>query len=154
MNGAQSMTEMTAKERAERSAAAMWSDDRASGWFGMRLVEIDEGRAVLSLIVAAQHVNGHGICHGGVTFSLADSAFAFACNSRNQATVAQHNAITYIAPARLGDTLTATAREISLTGRSGITDVTVTNQNGQIIAEFRGASRAIKGQVFAEGGQE
>lgn len=148
------MTGMTAKERAERSAAAMWSDDRASDWFGMQLVEVDEGRAVLSLTVAAQHVNGHGICHGGVTFSLADSAFAFACNSRNQATVAQHNTITYIAPARLGDTLTATAHEVSLAGRSGITDVTVTNQSGQRIAEFRGASRAIKGQLFTEGGQE
>ena len=141
---------MTPKQRAEKAAAAMWSDDRASGWFGMELVEVDEGRATLALTVAEQHVNGHDICHGGVTFSLADSAFAFACNSRNQSTVAQHNTITYIAPARLGDRLTADAREVSLEGRSGIYDVTVRNQEGQTVAEFRGASRAIKGQLFEE----
>ncbi|MGJ8616546.1 MAG: hydroxyphenylacetyl-CoA thioesterase PaaI [Sulfitobacter sp.] len=141
---------MTPKQRAEKSAQAMWSDDRASGWFGMELIDVDEGTAILGLTVSEQHVNGHNICHGGVTFSLADSAFAFACNSRNQSTVAQHNSITYIAPARLGDRLTATAREVSLTGRSGITDVRVTNQDGQTIAEFRGASRAIKGQLFSE----
>lgn len=141
---------MTPKERAQKSANAMWSDDRASGWFGMELVDIDEGSAVLALTVQSHHVNGHNICHGGVTFSLADSAFAFACNSRNQASVAQHNTISYVAPARLGDRLTAMATEISLTGRSGITDVRVVNQDGQTIAEFRGASRAIKGQLFSE----
>ena len=85
-----------------------------------------------------------------ITFSLADSTFAFACNSRNQATVAQNNVITYIAPARVGDTLTATAHEVSLTGRSGIYDVRVTNQDGKTIAEMRGMSRAIKGQLFTE----
>jgi len=141
---------MTPKERAERAAAAMWAGDRASGWFGMRLVEVDEGRAVLEMTVAEPHVNGHGICHGGVTFALADSAFAFACNSRNRSTVAQHNAITYLRPARLGDTLTARAREIALGGRSGITDVTVTDQHGALIAEFRGHSRAIDGHLFPE----
>lgn len=141
---------MTPKERAQKSANAMWSDDRASGWFGMELVDIDEGSAVLALTVQSHHVNGHNICHGGVTFSLADSAFAFACNSRNQASVAQHNTISYVAPARLGDRLTAMATEISLTGRSGITDVRVVNQDGQTIAEFRGASCAIKGQLFSE----
>lgn len=141
---------MTPKERARKSADVMWSDDRASGWFGMELVEVDEGSAMLALTVQSHHVNGHNICHGGVTFSLADSAFAFACNSRNQASVAQHNTISYIAPARLGDRLTATAREVSLSGRGGITDVRVVNQDGQTIAEFRGASRAIKGQLFFE----
>lgn len=141
---------MTPKERAQKSASAMWSDDRASGWFGMELLDIDEGSAVLALTVQSHHVNGHNICHGGVTFSLADSAFAFACNSRNQASVAQHNTISYVAPARLGDRLTAMAKEISLTGRSGITDVRVVNQDGQTIAEFRGASRAIKGQLFSK----
>jgi len=141
---------MTPEDRAARSAEAMWADDNASPWFGMELVEVTEGHATLALTVQPHHANGHGICHGGVTFSLADSAFAFACNSRNQSTVAQTNTITYVAPGRVGDRLTAVAREISLTGRSGIYDVTVTNQDGTVIAEFRGNSRAIKGQVFEE----
>jgi acyl-CoA thioesterase len=81
---------------------------------------------------------------------LADSAFAFACNSRNQSTVAQHNVISYLAPGRVGDVLTATAREVSLNGRNGIYDVTVTNQDGTRIAEFRGFSRAITGRLFDE----
>ena len=141
---------MTPDERAKKSAAAMWGDDHASNWFGMELLEVSEAHAVLRLTVQPHHANGHGICHGGVTYSLADSAFAFACNSRNQSTVAQCNTITYIAPAMVGDQLTAKVREVSLTGRSGIYDVTVTNQNGKLVAEFRGQSRAIKGQLFPE----
>ena len=141
---------MTPKERAKRSADAMWSGDGASQWLGMTLVSVDEGAAVMSLTVEKHHCNGHGMCHGGITFSLADSAFAFACNSRNQATVAQNNMITYVAPARIGDTLTAVAHEVSLTGRSGIYDVRVSNQHGQTIAEMRGLSRSIKGQLFEE----
>ncbi|WP_299667122.1 hydroxyphenylacetyl-CoA thioesterase PaaI [uncultured Ruegeria sp.] len=141
---------MTPKERAQKAAAAMWGRDNASKWAGMELAEVDEGTATLTLQVADHHCNGHGICHGGVTFMLADSAFAFACNSRNQSTVAQHNVISFIAPAQSGDLLTARATEQSLTGRSGIYDVTVTNQTGQKIAEFRGFSRAVKGPVFDE----
>lgn len=141
---------MTPKERAERVVDAMWKSDHASHWFGVEVVSIDEGQAVLTLAVQKHHANGHGMCHGGVIFSLADTAFAFACNSRNQATVAQHNTISYLTPAQVGDRLTATAHEVSLTGRSGITDVTVTNQDNKKIAVFRGASRAIKGQLFAE----
>ena len=141
---------MTPRERARRSADAMWRDDGASHWMGFEIVEIDEGMATLRMQVAQHHCNGHGMCHGGITFALADSAFAFACNSRNQATVAQHNAITYLAPGKKGDVLTATAREVSLRGRSGIYDVTVTRQTGDVIAEFRGQSRAIKGQLFEE----
>lgn len=141
---------MTSKERAERSTAAMWAGDRASQDLGMSIADVDEGCAVLQLTVAERHSNGHNICHGGITFALADSAFAFACNSRNQSTVAQHNMISYLAPGRLGDVLTATAKELSLTGRSGIYDVKVTNQDGTVIAEFRGFSRAIKGQLFEE----
>jgi acyl-CoA thioesterase len=91
--------------------------------------------------------NGHGMCHGGYIFTLADSAFAFACNSHNTRTVAQHCAVTFIAPGRLGDVLTATAAEISRTGRSGITDVTVTNQAGETIAVFRGHSRSLGGAI-------
>ena len=141
---------MTPKERAEKSAEAMWKDDRASQWFGMEIVEVDEGRAVLRMAVAPEHCNGHGSCHGGVTFSLADSAFAFACNSRNQSTVAQHNIISYLAPGKAGDVLTAVAEETDLSGRSGIYDVTVTNQDGRKIASFRGLSRTIAGTLFDE----
>ena len=141
---------MTPKERAQKSAETMWNNDQASAWFGMRIDEIDEGFAMLSLIVEKKHTNGHGICHGGVTFALADSAFAFACNSRNQATVAQHNTISYTAAVKLGDVLTATAKEISLIGRNGIYDVEVTNQEGLAVAEFRGCSRAIRGILFEE----
>ena len=139
---------MTPQDRAEKAAQTMWQQDHASQWLGMVLAHASEGRAVMELTVAQHHCNGHGMCHGGVIFALADSAFA--CNSRNQVTVAQHNSITYIASGRLGDRLRAEATEISLTGRSGITDVQVTNQAGTLIAEFRGLSRAIKGTVFDE----
>ncbi len=141
---------MTPKERATRSAEAMWANDQASKWFGMNLVEVDEGRAVLTLTVADHHCNGHGICHGGVTHALADSAFAFACNSRNVATVGQHTMMSYLAPGKKGDLLTATATEVAVTGRSGIYDVRVTNQDNTLIAEFRGMSRAVGGQNFQE----
>ena len=138
------------QERAEKPAKGMWEGDNAARWFGMEIVSVGEGRAVLEMTVEPHHANGHAICHGGVTFSLADTAFAYACNSRNQATVAQHNIISYLAPGRLGDRLRAEATELSLTGRSGIYDVKVTNQTGTVIAEFRGISRAIKGQLFDE----
>ena len=139
---------LTPQDIARRAAEAMWSDDRASGWFGMELTGVDAGTATLSLTVAPEHVNGHDICHGGIVFSLADSAFAFACNSRNERSVAFQNTITYLAPARLGDRLTAQAREIRRVGRNGITDVTVTNQDGMAVAEFRGQSRTIGGTLF------
>jgi len=105
---------------------------------------------VLQLTVEKHHCNGLGLCHGGVTYALADSAFAFACNSRNQATVAQHNSITYIAPGQLGDTLIATATEVSLSGRSGIYDVSVKTHEDVLIATFRGLSRAVRGTLFEE----
>lgn len=142
---------MTPKARAEAAAKAMWADDGASEWLGMTLLSVDEGHAVMELTVAAHHCNGHGMCHGGITFSLADSCFAFACNSRNQITVAQHNSITYTMSGRLGDTLRAEAHEVSLIGRSGVYDVRVTNQAGATIAEFRGLSRALSGTLFDEG---
>ncbi len=141
---------MMPKERAEKSAAAMWANDNASVWLGMELVEVDEGTATLRLLIQKHHTNGHGNCHGGITFTLADSAFAFACNSRNQATVAQHNVISYTAPAKVDEVLTAIATEVSLNGRSGIYDVKVTNPEGITVAEFRGFSRTISGQHFQE----
>ncbi|WP_085307413.1 hydroxyphenylacetyl-CoA thioesterase PaaI [Planktotalea arctica] len=141
---------MTPQDRAEKAGKAMWANDRASPWIGMQLGEVNEARARMTLHVQEHHCNGHGMCHGGVIFALADSAFAFACNSRNQNTVAQNNMITFVAPGQLGDVLNADAREVSLTGRSGIYDVRVTNQDGTLIAEMRGLSRAIKGQLFDE----
>lgn len=141
---------MTPKERAIKSGNALWADDHATHWIGMTLDHVDEGAATLGLVITRNHCNGHGMCHGGMIFALADSAFAFACNSRNQATVAQHNSINFIASAQIGDHLTATATEVSLTGRSGIYDVRVTNQTGKVIAEMRGMSRTIKGQLFPE----
>ncbi|SIO02124.1 hydroxyphenylacetyl-CoA thioesterase PaaI [Vannielia litorea] len=141
---------MTPQERAAQSAAVMWAQDAASKWLGMELGEVTEGAATLTLKIEPHHCNGHGICHGGVIFALADSAFAFACNSRNQSTVAQQNQITYLAPGRLGETLTARAVETSLQGRTGLTDVSVTGAEGRVIARFRGLSRAIPGTLFDE----
>lgn len=141
---------MTPEERARRSADAMWADDAASKWLGMTLDEVGPGRAVTSMVVAKHHLNGHGICHGGFIFTLADSAFAFACNSYNQLVVAQHNSISYLSPGQPGETLVATAVEVSRTGRSGIYDVTVTGADGRQVALFRGASRQVKGQHFEE----
>lgn len=141
---------MTPKQRAEKSAKTMWANDKASVWFGMSIVSVDEGYALLSLTVSKDHLNGLDICHGGVTFALADSAFAFACNSRNQATVAQHNNISYLAAAKLGDVLQAEAKEISREGRNGIYDVLVTNQDDTVIAIFRGCSRMVRGHLFEE----
>lgn len=141
---------MTPKKRAEKSAAALWATDGASQHLGMTLLDVDEGTSRMSMTILAHHANGHGICHGGIIFTLADSAFAFACNSRNQNTVAQHNSITYIAPGRIGDVLTAHAVEVSQAGRSGTYDVKVTNQDSVLIAEFRGLCRSIKGTLFDE----
>ncbi len=141
---------MTPRERAERSAAAMMATDKASPWVGIKLQTVDEGSATMTLDVQSHHCNGHGICHGGIIYTLADTAFAFACNSRNQSTVAHHNAISYLTPGQPGDRLTAEASETRMAGRTGIYDVTVRNQNDQVIAEFRGISRAIKGQHFDE----
>lgn len=143
---------MTPEERARRCAEAMWSRDHASKWFDMELVSCGPGTAQMRLTVAERHCNGHGICHGGVIFSLADSAFAYACNSHNRNAVAQHNTITYIAPGRLGAQLTASAQEVSLAGRNGIYDIRVTDETGATIAEFRGCSRVVAGEHFAEGG--
>jgi acyl-CoA thioesterase len=141
---------LSAEEIARRSAAAMWARDDASKWLGASLDAVGPGTARLSMTVEEHHTNGHDICHGGYIFTLADSAFAFACNSYNTLVVAQHNAITFIAPGRLGDRLVADAREVARFGRSGIYDVRVTNQAGALIAEFRGNSRVIEGRHFDE----
>lgn len=141
---------MTPEERAERSAQAMWADDRASKWLGAQIDQIGPGRAVMSMQVQDHHLNGHGICHGGYIFTLADSAFAFACNSHNTLVVAQENTITFLAPGQGGERLTATATEVSLTGRTGVYDVVVTGSDGRKVALFRGLSRQVSGQHFQE----
>jgi len=135
---------------AEACARAMWDDDNASRHLGMELLAVGPGAATLSMTMTEAMTNGHGTCHGGYIFMLADSAFAFACNSYNQRTVAQHCSVTYIAPAFKGDRLTATAREVSRRGRGGIYDITITNQQGEQIAEFRGHSRTVKGTLLPE----
>ncbi len=138
---------MTPQELAEACAKAMWAEDRASAGLGMQIIRVAPGEADLTMLVEPRMVNGHGICHGGFIFALADSAFAFACNSFNRRAVAQSNTITYLRPAKLGDVLTARAVQTASAGRSGITDVTVTDQDGRAIAVFRGLSRTIDGHL-------
>lgn len=139
------VSQMTPQELAEASAKAMWNDDSASQRLGMSLDHIAPGEATLSMTITEAMSNGHGNCHGGYIFTLADSAFAFACNSYNQLVVAQHCSISYLLPVRIGDRLTAQAREVSRRGRSGIYDIRITNQDGAHVAEFRGHSRTVKG---------
>ena len=136
---------MTADELARAAAQAMWDADTASRGLGMSLDHVALGTATLTMDVTEAMTNGHKTCHGGFIFALADSAFACACNSRNQRAVAQMCQITYVAPADLGDRLIATCRELSFRGRSGLYDTRVTNQHGTLIAEFRGHSRTIQG---------
>jgi acyl-CoA thioesterase len=135
---------------ARRSAEAMWAEDNASRGLGMRLERVEPGAAVLSMAITETMVNGHGTCHGGFIFLLADSAFAFACNSRNQKSVAQNCQIAFVAPGRLGMRLVAEARERHRGERSGIYDVTVKTDAGELIAEFRGHSRAIPGTLVQD----
>jgi len=135
---------------ARRCADAMWKDDEATRALGMALVDVASGRAAIDMTVTQSMVNGHGMLHGGYIFTLADSAFAFACNSHNRRTVAQHCAITFLQPGRLGDRLTAHAIERAREGRSGLYDVTVTRSDGAVIAEFRGHSRTIDGTLVPE----
>ena len=135
---------------ARACADAMWQEDEASQGLGMEIVDIRAGQATLAMTVQPHMVNGHKIAHGGFIFTLADSAFAFACNSHNERTVAAQGAITFIRPAKLGDRLIATAREVSRSGRSGIYDVRVTAAE-VVIAEFRGHSRSIGGTLVPSG---
>jgi acyl-CoA thioesterase len=135
---------------ARACADAMWAADSASRELGMELRDVAPGRAVLAMPVTANMVNGHGNMHGGYIFTLADSAFAFACNTYDQRTVAQHCSITYVRAGRLGDHLTAAAVERSRSGRSGIYDITVTRQDGTVIAEFRGHSRTVEGRILGD----
>jgi acyl-CoA thioesterase len=139
-----------AQALAERVAEGMYSRDRASQALGMKIVRVGPGLAELNMSVRGDMLNGHAICHGGFIFALADSTFAFACNSYNLTTVASGCAIDFMAPAREGDVLTATARERSASGRTGVYDIEVRNQRSETIALFRGKSYRIKGHVVEQ----
>ena len=138
-----------AQALAEAVAEAMWSRDRAAQALGMRIDSVAPGRATLSMPVRSDMVNGHHICHGGLIFSLADTAFAYACNAYNLNTVASGCNIDFVAPGKEGDTLQATAVERSRSGRTGVYDVTVRDSAGKDLALFRGKSYRIAGEVIA-----
>lgn len=140
---------MDPDELAKAVAGSMFSRDHASLALGMRLLEVRAGYARMSMKVGPEMLNGHQVCHGGFIFTLADSAFAFACNSYNLNTVASGATVDFLAPGRAGDELVAEAQEQSLAGRTGVYDVSVTNQRGDKVAVFRGRSYRIKGEVIA-----
>jgi acyl-CoA thioesterase len=132
---------------AEASARAMYGQDHASQALGMRILEVRPGYARLSMTVREDMVNGHKLCHGGLIFTLADSAFAFACNTYDSVTVASAANVEFLLPGRLGDELTATAEERSRSKRTGVYDVVVRNQQGESVALFRGRSHELGGSI-------
>lgn len=138
---------MPRDQLARACGAAMWRGDRLSKWFGMRLEEVRAGHARMSMTVTEHMVNAHDTCHGGAIFALADSTFGYACNSHNQNALAASCSIEYLAPAFLGDVLTAAGGEQARAGRQGIYDMRVTNQKGELIALFRGKSVSVKGHL-------
>jgi len=127
----------------DKAARALYATDRASQTLGMQLVQAGAGTATVTMTVRSDMTNGHGICHGGFIFALADSAFAFACNSHGASTVAAAVTIDFVAPARIDDQLTATAREQWLGGRTGLYDITVTGREGKVLALVRGRSHRL-----------
>lgn len=143
--------QQAAQQTAQRSADVMWADDLASQSLGMEVDAVAPGRATVAMTVTKVMVNGHGIGHGGFTFLLADSAFAFACNTYNRRTVAQSCEISYLLPTQLGDVLIAEAVERSREGRDGTYDVTV-RSGDKLVAEFVGHSKEIRGTFFDEEG--
>jgi acyl-CoA thioesterase len=138
-----------AQHLAERVTEVLYAQDRASRALGIRIDEVRPGYARLSMVVRPDMTNGHRIGHGGMVFTLADTAFAFACNSHNENTVAASASIDFLAPSYEGDELTAVATELWKSGRSGIYEITVTNQKGARVALFRGRSARISGQVVS-----
>lgn len=138
---------MTPQETATAVGAGMMAKDKASSGLGMRLTHISPGAAHLDMLVRSDMLNGHATCHGGMITALADSAFAFACNSYNELCVASGLSVDFLAPAFDGDMLTARAIEVSLSGRTGVYDVMVFNQKADCVAVFRGRSHRIKGKT-------
>ncbi len=143
------MSPRSAQDVARRSAETMLAADRASQRLGMRLLDVGPGRARVAMTLGEDMVNGHAIGHGGFTFTLADSAFAFACNSYNRSTVAAACEIRFLAPTRLGDELVATAMERNREGRDGVYDVAV-HVGENLVAELVGHSREIRGTLYEE----
>ena len=143
-------TPAQAQALAERVARAMLDRDPASQKLGMRIAKVSPGRAEVSMTVRPDMLNGHAICHGGFIFTLADSTFAFACNSHNKVTVAAGASIEFLRPGQLGDVLTCEGVEQVLSGRHGIYDMKVTNQRGDVVALFRGKSASIQGTVVPD----
>jgi acyl-CoA thioesterase len=142
---------MTPQERASQVGETMFAVDVASkDTMGMELLAIEPGRALMRMVVQPLHLNGHKICHGGFIFTLADSTFAFACNSHNKNAVAAGCSIEFLKPAHEGDVLICEGVEQVLQGRHGIYDMRVSNQKGEVVALFRGKSAVISGQVFPE----
>ena len=140
-----------AQQVAQQVAQSMYAVDTATkDTMGIEILSCAPGRAVLRMPVRALHLNGHQICHGGFIFTLADSTFAFACNSYNKAAVAAGCSIEFLKPAKLGDVLTCEGVEQTLSGRHGIYDMRVTNQHGETVAMFRGKSAQIQGTVIPE----
>lgn len=143
-----------AQKLAEAAVQKMFSEDAASQQMGMRVVAVRPGYARVEMTIRPEMLNGHATCHGGFVFSLADSAFAFACNSYNFSTVAASCSIEFLAPVYAGDHLVAEAIEQASRGRTGVYDVTVRNQNGDQVALFRGRSHRVRGEIVqAEGSQ-
>ena len=142
---------MNAQQIAEATCEAMWANDRASKMLGMQVLAVGPGSATLAMTVREDMLNGHDLCHGGLVTTLADSAFAFACNAHNEVTVAAGFDVNLLAAARLGDVLTARATEVSRAGRTGVYDIAVINQRGEAVAAFRGRSYSMKGQALVEG---
>ena len=141
----------TAQQIAEATRDAMGANDRASRALGIAVLAIGPGSATLRMVVRDDMLNGHDICHGGLITTLADSAFAFACNAYNEVTVASGFDVNLLAAARLGDVLTAVAVEVSKAGRTGVYDIAVSNQRGEAVAAFRGRSYTLKGKPLVEG---
>ncbi len=141
----------TELELAQACARLMWADDRASRHMGLDLGDVKPGEAFVHLTVKPDMLNGHGVCHGGLIFAMADTAFAFACNSLNRRAVAMHCSISFIEKVTAGTRLTAHAAGRAVYGRNGIFDVTVTDDQGVKVAEFRGYSRTIGGEWVSEG---
>jgi acyl-CoA thioesterase len=142
---------LTAQQTADAVGVHLFANDRASKAMGMRIVAISEGAAFLEMPVRDDMLNGFDICHGGFITTLADSAFAFACNSTGDMTVAAGLTVDFLAPARAGDVLTARAFEVVQSGRTGVYDITVTNQRGEQVAMVRGRAHRIKGRRVLPG---
>ena len=142
---------MTPQQVAEAARDAMLKGDRATRMMGIKVQAVGPGSATVSMAVREDMLNGHDICHGGLITTLADSAFAFACNAYNEITVASGFDVNLMAAARLGDVLTATAHEVSKAGRTGVYDISVVNQRGEAVAAFRGRSYTMKGKPLVPG---